>query len=66
MFGREHIFNFNERYVSKVIPMGFPSKRPNIIPNGTGFDSELILIESRFISALKKANSGNITNPENV
>ena len=60
------IATLTKKYVSKVIPIGFPSKRPNIIPNGTGFDRELILIESRFISALKKANSGNMTNPENV
>ena len=66
LFGREHIFSFRDRYVSKVIPIGLPNKRPNIIPKGTGFDNELRLIESKFISALKKANSGNMINPENV
>ena len=64
--GNLQILNFIDKYVRKLIPIGFPSRSPSIIPSGTLFVRELKLIALKSISALKKANNGNIINPEKV
>ena len=64
--GNLQILNFIDKYVRELIPIGFPSRSPSIIPSGTLFVRELKLIAFKSISALKKANNGNITNPEKM